>query len=97
MTDLFRTVAWDDADNQRAADLLARINNSSADDARSKIDAAEARIQQEMQEAEQKAKEAAEISARALAAATYWAFFTVGISLLAAGLGGHVGARRWVD
>lgn len=96
MADRVRTGSWEDADKQRAADLLARINNSSVDDARGKVDAAEARIQQELQDAEQKAKEAAEISARALAAATYWAFFTVGISLLAAGFGGHVGARRWV-
>lgn len=96
MASRVRTGGWEDADKQRAADLLARINNTSTEDARGKIDAAEARMQQELQAAEQKAREAAEISARALAAATYWAFFTVGISLLAAGWGGHIGARRWV-
>lgn len=92
-----RNGSWEDADKQRAAELLARINNTSADDARAKIDAAENRITQEVQEAEQKAREAAEIAARAVAAATYWAFFTVGLGLLAAGLGGHIGARRWTD
>lgn len=92
-----RNGTWEDADKQRAAELLARVNNTSADDARGKIDTAEARITQEVQEAEQKAKEAAEISARAVAAATYWAFFTVGLGLLAAGLGGHIGARRWTN
>lgn len=92
-----RNGGWEDQDRQRAAELLARVNNTSVEDARSKVEAAEARMQQELQEAEQKAKEAAEMSARALAAATYWAFFTVGISLLAAGWGGHIGARRWVS
>lgn len=92
-----RNGSWEDADKQRAAELLARVNNTSVDDARGKIDTAEARITQEVQEAEQKAKEAAEVSARAVAAATYWAFFTVGLGLLAAGLGGHIGARRWTN
>lgn len=92
-----RNGSWEDADKQRGAELLARVNNTPVDDARGKIDAAEARITQELQEAEQKAKEAAEVSARAVAAATYWAFFTVGLGLLAAGLGGHIGARRWTN
>jgi hypothetical protein len=92
-----RDGSWQGTDKDRAAELLARVNNSSIDEARAKIETTEARIQQEMQEAEQKAKAAAEATAKALAAATYWAFFTVALGLLAAGAGGHMGARRWVE
>jgi hypothetical protein len=91
-----RDGSWQDADKTRAAELLARVNNTSVDDARAKLETTEARIQQEIDEAEQKAKAAAEATAKALAAATYWAFFTVALGLLAAGAGGHMGARRWV-
>lgn len=97
MTKRLRDGSWQDADRQRAAELLARVNNTSVDDARGKIETAEARIQQEMQEAEEQARAAAEASAKALAAATYWAFFTVALGLLAAGAGGHMGARRWAE
>jgi len=88
--------SWQDADKNRAAELLAHVNDSSVDDARAKLEATEVRIQEEFRVAEQKAKEAAETTAKALAAATYWAFFTVALGLLAAGAGGHIGARRWV-
>lgn len=60
-----------------------------------RIDAAEQRIQQETQQMEQTAKDAAEVAARSVAGAAYWAFFTVALGLLAAALGGHLGARRW--
>lgn len=97
MAKRLRAGGWEEADRQRAAELLARVNTSSVEEARGRIDAAETRMQQEMQEAEQQARAAAEATARGLAAATYWAFFTVGLGLLAAGWGGHIGARRWIN
>lgn len=95
MTRRLRAGSWQEADKDRAVELLAHINNTSVADARTKLQATETRIQDELQAAEQKAKEAAETTAKALAAATYWAFFTVALGLLAAGAGGHLGARRW--
>lgn len=86
---------WAPGDKQRAAELLARINGTAPDEAMGRIDAAEARIEQQAQQMQQTAKEAAEIAARGVAGAAYWAFFTVVIGLLAAALGGHFGARRW--
>lgn len=96
ITKRVRDGSWQDADKTRAAELLARVNNTSVEDARTKVEATEARIQQEIDEGKQAAKAAAEATAKALAAATYWAFFTVALGLLAAGAGGHMGARRWV-
>lgn len=86
---------WAPGDKQRAAELLARINGTAPDEAMGRIDAAEARIEQQAQQMQQTAKDAAEIAARGVAGAAYWAFFTVVIGLLAAALGGHFGARRW--
>jgi hypothetical protein len=86
---------WAPGDRERAAELLARINGTSPEEAMGRIDAAEQRIQQETQQMEQTAKDAAEVAARSVAGAAYWAFFTVALGLLAAALGGHLGARRW--
>ena len=86
---------WAAGDKQRAAELLARINGTTPDEAMGRIDAAEARIQQQAQQMQQTAKDAAETAAKGVAGAAYWAFFTVAIGLLAAALGGHLGARRW--
>ena len=86
---------WAPEDKQRAAELLARINGSTPDEAMGRIDAAEARIQEQAQQMQQAAKDAAEVAARGVAGAAYWAFFTVAIGLLAAAFGGHLGARRW--
>ncbi len=86
---------WEEGDKQRAAELLARINGSTPEEAMTRIDAAEQRIQEQAQQMQQTAKDAAETAAKGVAGAAYWAFFTVAIGLLAAALGGHIGARRW--
>lgn len=86
---------WAPGDKERAAELLARVNGTSPQEAMGKIDAAEQRIQQQTQQMQQTAKDAAETAARGVAGAAYWAFFTVALGLLAAALGGHLGARRW--
>ena len=86
---------WAQGDKQRAAELLARINGTSPEEAMGRIDAAETRIQEQAQQMQQTARDAAETAAKGVAGAAYWAFFTVAIGLLAAALGGHLGARRW--
>lgn len=86
---------WVQGDKQRAAELLARINGTTPDEAMGRIDAAEARIQEQAQQMQQMARDAAETAAKGVAGAAYWAFFTVALGLLAAALGGHLGARRW--
>ena len=86
---------WAPGDKERAAELLARINGTTPDEAMGRIDAADARIQEQAQQMQQTAKDAAETAAKGVAGAAYWAFFTVAIGLLAAALGGHLGARRW--
>lgn len=86
---------WAQGDKDRAAELLARINGTSPQEAMGKIDAAEQRIQQQAQQMQETAKSAAETAAKGVAGAAYWAFFTVAFGLLAAAIGGHLGARRW--
>ncbi len=88
--------SWPENSRERLNALVAKSAGISEQEAGQRIDQAEAQIKQAMADAEQKAREIADATARATAMGAFWAFAALLLGAIMATIGACIGTRHAV-
>ena len=88
--------AWPEGSRERLNALVAKSAGISEQEASQRIDEAEGQIKQAMVDAEHKAREIADATARATAMAAFWAFAALLLGAIMAAIGAIIGTRHAV-